>query len=81
LGIGDIMRGYSQVVMEANQNAEKTIGVELGTLCIKLKYPVQKVAERLHISRQSVYDWFSGKAKPAKSKHDLVQKLMEELTA
>ena len=74
------MRGYSQIVMEANQAAEKNIGVELGALCISIKYPVQKVAERLNISRQSVYDWFSGKAKPAKTKHELVQKLIEELT-
>ena len=34
---GEIMRGYSQIVMEANQAAEKNIGVELGALCISIK--------------------------------------------
>lgn len=74
------MRGYSQIVIEANQSARSTVGVELGAVCITHKYPAQKVAERLNISRQTVYDWFSGKAKPSKSKHDLVQSLIKELS-
>jgi len=74
------MRGYAQIVIEANQAAEKTLGVELGALCIKYKYPVQKVSEKLNISRQTVYDWFSGKSKPSKSKHDLVQNLIKEIS-
>jgi DNA-binding transcriptional regulator YiaG len=74
------MRGYSQIVIEANQAAENTLGVELGAICIKLKHPVQKVSESLNISRQTVYDWFSGKSKPSKSKHDLVQNLIKEIS-
>lgn len=74
------MRGYSQVVMEANQSAEPSIGVTLGAICISQKYPVSKIAKRLNISRQAVYDWFSGKAKPAKDKEDIINEIIAELT-
>ena len=74
------MRGYSQIVVETNQKATESLGVQLGALCINLKYPVQKVAERLNISRQTVYDWFSGRANPTKKKRDGVNKLIIALT-
>lgn len=73
------MRGYSQIIIEANQAAEKNPGVELGALCISLKFPVTQVAKRLNISRQAVYDWFSGRAKPARSSYTKIHELIEEL--
>ena len=48
------MRGYSQIIVEANQSANKTLGVILGALCIALKYPASQVAKDLGISRQTV---------------------------
>jgi DNA-binding XRE family transcriptional regulator len=60
------MRGYSQGLIELNQKAKETTGTLLGAMCIALKYPVSQVAKELHVSRQTVYDWFSGKARPSK---------------
>ena len=74
------MRGYSQIVMEANENAIPSLGVTLGAICISQKYPVTKIAKRLNISRQAVYDWFSGKAKPAKDKEEIINRIIAELT-
>tara|TARA_R110000803_G_scaffold64687_3_gene125759 strand:+ start:1203 stop:1436 length:234 start_codon:yes stop_codon:yes gene_type:complete len=74
------MRGYSQIVIEANQTASKSLGVELGAICIKLKHPVQKVSDSLNISRQTVYDWFSGKANPTRLKVVEVEQLLKELS-
>lgn len=74
------MRGYSQIVIEANQSASSGLGVELGALCISIKYPAQLVAKELKISRQTVYDWFSGKTNPSKDKTDLVLELMDRLS-
>jgi DNA-binding transcriptional regulator YiaG len=59
------MRGYSQIIVEANVQAKETIGTILGAMCISLKYPVSQVAKKLNVSRQTVYDWFSGRKKPA----------------
>lgn len=79
MAIGGSMRGYSQIVIEANQSAEPSLGVKLGAVCIQKKYSVIKLAERLKISRQAIYDWFTGKSKPAKNKEDLVTQLIQEI--
>jgi len=73
------MRGYSQIIIEMNEKATPSLGVQLGSLCIALKYPVSKVAIELGISRQSVYDWFSGRAKPADDKEDAIKALAEKI--
>ena len=56
------MQGYSQLMIENNTKASETSGTLLGKLCIALS----QVAKDLNVSRQTVYDWFSGKAKPSK---------------
>ena len=73
------MRGYSQNIVEANQAATKTLGVNLGAICISLKYPASQVAKQLGISRQTVYDWFSGKTKPHKEKELIINDLINKL--
>jgi len=74
------MRGYSQLVMNNNKEAKPiTEGVKLGKVCIKFMYPAALVAERLNISRQCVYDWFSGKSRPHKNARIQINKLIDEL--
>jgi len=85
LDIGDIMRGYSQLVIELNETATKTLKVNIGALlgraCIANRYPVTTVSSDLKVSRQTVYDWFSGKATPTKSKHDMINNLIQTIDA
>ena len=69
------MRGYSQSVIEYNKKAKETPGTLLGQLCIALKYPVGQVAKDLNVSRQTVYDWFSGKTIPSKRFDILIKEL------
>lgn len=73
------MRGYSQSIIEANQNAEEGLGVLLGAVLIAKKYPVSLAAKELEVSRQTVYDWISGKAKPFKSKNENIARLIDRL--
>lgn len=76
------MRGYSQSVIEANQLADPSnIGVMLGRVCIAQKYPIAAIAKELEISRQAVYHYFSGNAKPVKAKELLIADLIQRLTA
>ena len=57
--------GYSIRLIELNKKADpKLIGVRLGKLCISNKVPVSQVAERLNVSRQTVYNWFCGVSSP-----------------
>lgn len=62
--------GYSQRVVEANKSASKTLlGVALGRMCIKMDVPVTEVAETLGVSRETVYNWFTGEYVPHQSFH------------
>ena len=73
------MRGYSQIIIEANHKAAETTGTLLGKLRIALKYPASQVAKELHVSRQTVYDWFSGRTIPSKRFDILIKELSVRL--
>lgn len=73
------MRGYSQVIIEANARAKETTGTLLGKLCISLKYPASQVSKELNVSRQTVYDWFSGKTRPSKRVEQKLIALMAKM--
>lgn len=75
------MRGYSQSVIEANQSASPNLGVTLGALLISLKYPVRAASAELGVSRQTIYDWISGKAKPLEAKTIAIGELINRLSA
>lgn len=76
------MRGYAQSVIEANQKADpRSIGVKLGALCIALKIPASKVAEDLAVSKQAIYDWFSGNKIPAPNKEDKIFEMIDKLSS
>jgi predicted DNA-binding protein YlxM (UPF0122 family) len=75
------MRGYSQDIVDANKQADAlNLGVLLGRLCILKKYPVTEVAKDLGISRQSVYDYFLGRCKPAKERGIKIAELIQKLS-
>jgi len=74
------MRGYSQIIMEANAKAKESAGTLLGKLCISLKYPASQVAKELNVSRQTVYDWFSGRAKPSRRFDEVIKALSERIS-
>jgi len=61
--------GYSIRVAEAIQSANDTLlGVRLGLTCLELDVPVTEVAERLGVTRPTVYSWFVGKSDPTDPK-------------
>ena len=74
------MQGYSQLMIENNTKASETSGTLLGKLCIALKYPASQVAKDLNVSRQTVYDWFSGRAKPSRRFDEVIKALSERIS-
>ena len=59
------MNGYSIRVAEAIKNADGSLpGVQLGRRCLEKDISVATVANILKVTRQTVYSWFCGKAKP-----------------
>jgi hypothetical protein len=51
---------YSQQIIDAVQSAPKTLGNQLGRWAVYLDFPVTKISELTGVSRQTIYNWFSG---------------------
>jgi len=41
---------------------ESRLGIQFGRLCVKANLPPSMIANALGVSRQTVYNWFKGKA-------------------
>ena len=52
---------YSQNVIDAVADADRTkLGNQLGRWAIYRDFPVTKIATALGVTRQTVYNWFTG---------------------
>lgn len=57
--------GYSLRLRDLNTKADqRKLGVRLGKACIEHNIPVTVVAERMGVSRATVYNWFCGASAP-----------------
>lgn len=69
--------GYSARLIALNKQANpKLLGVRLGRVCIKHNIPVADVASMLGVSRQTIYNWFSGERNPQNSVVESVEDLL-----
>lgn len=72
--------GYSLRLVEANKKANgQSLGVALGRLCIANNVPVQEVADRLGVTRMTVYNWFWGQSEPGPSLSERIEQYMKSL--
>jgi predicted DNA-binding protein YlxM (UPF0122 family) len=51
---------YSQKVIDAISRTPKSLGSNLGRWAVHHDIPVTKIAEVLGVTRQTVYNWFTG---------------------
>jgi len=59
------MYGYSIRLAEAVRNADESLlGVQLGRKCVERNIPIVDVARTLKVSRQTIYNWFTGLTHP-----------------
>ena len=73
--------GYSARLIELNKKADKRmLGVRLGKRCIELDIPVVDIARHAGVSRQTVYNWFSGIHEPKGPFLVVAEKLLTKLT-
>mgnify|MGYP003648548244 CR=1 FL=1 len=69
--------GYSLRLAQVNKKASaRSLGVKLGRTCIKRSVPVSQVAYDLGVSRQTVYNWFTGVNKPSKQTAEEISELI-----
>lgn len=73
--------GYSRrIVAEIEQADAEKIGVRLAMICLVKDVSVRYVAERLGVSRVTVYTWFRGKTNVPERLNAKVQKLINKLS-
>jgi DNA-binding XRE family transcriptional regulator len=75
--------GYSARLVKLNKEASrKLLGVRLGRACIANDVAVSQVAYELVVSRQTIYNWFTGATNPHADLKRAVEKfLIEQLLA
>ena len=75
-------RGYDQfVVRDVMAATPVTPAIELGQFCVAHNIPVEQVADRLGVTRTTVYSWFTGKSKPRPAKVEALIELLAALRA
>ena len=71
--------GYTTRLSTMNKQADGSLsGVKLGRVCIRKEVPVAEVALQLGLSRQTVYNWFTGAHEPNEDLKDAVKILIAE---
>jgi DNA-binding XRE family transcriptional regulator len=72
--------GYSARIININKKAEDSkLGVSLGRLCIALDIPVNSIAKEAGVSKQTVYNWFTGMCDPHPKTAERISKLINSL--
>lgn len=51
---------YSEKIVSAVASTPKSLGNRLGRWAIHYDFPVTKIAQALGVTRQTVYNWFTG---------------------
>lgn len=76
------MQGYSVRVAEAVRRNDGSLpGVQLGRLCIDQDIPVMEVATAMKVSRQTVYNWFLCRVRPASHHIPMIEEFIRRRTS
>lgn len=71
--------GYTTRVDSLNKEADQSLlGVRLGRVCIKHDVPVAEMASQLGVSRQTIYNWFTGAFEPNSELTVYIEALLSE---
>lgn len=71
--------GYTTRVDSLNKKADQSLlGVRLGRMCIEHDVPVAEMASQLGVSRQTVYNWFTGSFEPNSELAVYIEALLSE---
>lgn len=72
--------GYSARIITANKRQDDScLGVKLGRLCIALDIPVSEIARQAGVSRQTIYNWFTGSYDPRAGYKSVVESIIQNL--
>lgn len=70
--------GYSSRIVSLNKAADKRrLGVAFGRAAIELGISVTDIANTLEVSRQTVYNWFTGSYDPQAHHAEKIDKMLQ----
>lgn len=70
-------RGYSYAFVKEVQAANpESLGVRLGLYCIEHNIRINVVADKLGVSRHTIYSWFRGKFQPRSEQAAKIQEFL-----
>ena len=73
------LRGYSYQLVKANLAANPDlVGVQLGRYCIDRDISVLDMAQKLGVSKMTLYHWFIGRSVPHKTRAEKITKLLNK---
>tara|TARA_R110000868_G_scaffold2721_6_gene19021 strand:+ start:284 stop:526 length:243 start_codon:yes stop_codon:yes gene_type:complete len=73
-------QGYTLRIRDLNAKADKRkLGVRLGRVCIQHDVPVAVVAQRMGVTRATVYNWFCGVSAPQTVTISLIESYIASL--
>jgi predicted DNA-binding protein YlxM (UPF0122 family) len=71
--------GYTTRLLKINSAADQTLlGVKFGRFCIRNDISVTEVANIFGVSRQAVYNWFSGENYPIESTAEKIENFISK---
>jgi transposase len=74
--------GYSFRLAERNKEADSSLlGVRLGRVCIEEGVSVAEVANRFKVTRQTIYNWFTGASSPGEDQSRPIKNYISKLQA
>jgi hypothetical protein len=70
---------YSVKTLNTVKAAPKTLGNQLGRWAVHLDFPVTQISEITGASRQTIYNWFTGKSTVINAYRPTVERLLQIL--
>lgn len=75
------MIGYSIKLQQVNKKASgRLVGVKLGRYCIQKGIAVTEVMKHFNVSKQTVYNWFTGEGIPKGENHEAIKKYLANVS-
>ena len=68
---------YSKKIIEAINEAQPSLGTELGKWSVRRDISMMRVATVVGASRQTIYNWFTGATEVAPAYQERVTKILE----
>ncbi len=68
---------YSQKIIEAINEAPKTLGTELGRWAVRRDLSMQRISAVVGARRQTIYNWFTGTTEVAPAYKERVEQVLE----